>query len=61
MIQSGTLNRLVVVWQIALNVSADEYVLNDINNDLVNLYGQVTDANDDTFIQVCASKNFFAI
>ena len=38
---------------VALNVSADEYVLNDINNDLVNLYGHVTDANDDTFIKYC--------
>lgn len=38
---------------VALNVSADEYVLNDINNDLVNLYGHVTDTNDDTFIKYC--------
>lgn len=38
---------------VALNVSADEYVLNDINNDLVNLYGHVTDVNDDTFIKYC--------
>lgn len=38
---------------VALNVSADEYVLNDINNDLVNLYGHVTDVNDDIFIKYC--------
>ena len=38
---------------VALNVSADEYILNDINNDLVNLYGHVTDVNDDTFIKYC--------
>ena len=38
---------------VALNVSADEYVLNDINNDLVNLYGHVTDVNDDTFVKYC--------
>lgn len=38
---------------VALNVSADEYVLNDINSDLINLYGHVTDVNDDTFIKYC--------
>ena len=38
---------------VALNVSADEYVLNDINIDLINLYNHVTDANDDTFIKYC--------
>ena len=38
---------------VALNVSADEYVLNDINNDLNNLYGHVTDRNDDNFIKYC--------
>lgn len=38
---------------VALNVSADEYVLNDINKDLINLYQNVTYANDDTFIKYC--------
>lgn len=38
---------------VALNVSADEYVLNDINSDLINLYGHVTDRNDDNFIKYC--------
>tara|TARA_Y100000994_G_scaffold244760_1_gene245171 strand:- start:1554 stop:2369 length:816 start_codon:yes stop_codon:yes gene_type:complete len=38
---------------VALNVSAGEYVLNDINSDLINLYGHVTDVNDDTFIKHC--------
>ncbi len=38
---------------VALNVSADEYVLNDINSDLINLYKYLTNPNDDTFIQYC--------
>ena len=38
---------------VALNVSADEYVLNDINSDLINLYDHVTNVNDDTFIKHC--------
>lgn len=38
---------------VALNVSAGEYVLNDINSDLINLYGHVTDVNDDTFFKHC--------
>ena len=38
---------------VALNVSADEYVLNDINGDLINLYSHVTNVNDDTFVKYC--------
>lgn len=38
---------------VALNVDADEYILNDINKDLINLYLNVTDNSEDTFIKHC--------
>jgi DNA adenine methylase len=36
----------------ALNVNADEYILNDINKDLINLYGLLIDPEED-FISYC--------
>lgn len=38
---------------VALNVSAEEYILNDINKDLTNLYRYLTNPNDDSFIRYC--------
>lgn len=38
---------------VALNVSANEYILNDINKDLVNLYQNILNPNDDSFIKYC--------
>ena len=39
---------------VSLNVDAQQYVINDINKDLYYLYKQVTNPNDDSFIQYCA-------
>ena len=38
---------------VALNVDAEEYVLNDINKDLINLYRYLTNPNDDSFLKYC--------
>lgn len=38
---------------VALNVEANEYILNDINCDLINLYRNLLEDKDDTFIQYC--------
>jgi len=38
---------------VALNVDAEKYFINDINSDLINLYNEVTNPNDDSFIQYC--------
>lgn len=38
---------------VALNVNAEEYVLNDINKDLINLYRYLTNPNDDSFLKYC--------
>ena len=38
---------------VALNVDAKQYILNDINTDLTNLYKYLTNPNDDSFIQHC--------
>ena len=38
---------------VALNVVADEYVLNDVNKDLVAIYQNLVNPNDDSFIKYC--------
>ena len=38
---------------VALNVEAESYTLNDVNKDLVSIYRNLLDYNDDTFIQYC--------
>jgi DNA adenine methylase len=38
---------------VALNVEADEYVLNDVNKDLVAIYQSLVNPNDDSFIKYC--------
>lgn len=38
---------------VALNVGANEYILNDINKDLINLYESILNSNDDNFINFC--------
>lgn len=38
---------------VALNVKADEYVLNDVNKDLVAIYQSLVNPNDDSFIKYC--------
>ena len=38
---------------VALNVNAEEYILNDINKDLINLYRYLTNPNDDSFLKYC--------
>ena len=38
---------------VALNVVADEYVLNDVNKDLVAIYQNLVHPNDDSFIKYC--------
>lgn len=38
---------------VSLNVKAESYVINDINKDLINLYREVINPNDDSFIQYC--------
>lgn len=38
---------------VALNTPAEEYILNDVNKDLVAIYQNLTDPNDAHFIQYC--------
>ena len=38
---------------VALNVQADEYILNDVNKDLVAIYQRLVNPNDDSFIKYC--------
>lgn len=38
---------------VALNTSAEQYILNDVNKDLVSIYQNLVDPNDDSFIQYC--------
>ena len=38
---------------VALNVVADDYVLNDVNKDLVAIYQNLVNPNDDSFIKYC--------
>ena len=38
---------------VALNTPAEEYILNDINKDLVSIYQNLVHPNEDTFIQYC--------
>jgi len=38
---------------VALNTSAEQYILNDVNKDLVAIYQNLLDPNEDSFIQYC--------
>lgn len=38
---------------VALNTPADQYILNDVNKDLVSIYHNLVNPNDDSFIQYC--------
>jgi DNA adenine methylase len=38
---------------VALNVEANEYILNDVNKDLVAIYQNLVNPNDDSFIKYC--------
>jgi DNA adenine methylase len=38
---------------VALNTPAEQYILNDVNKDLVAIYQNLLDPNDDSFIQYC--------
>jgi DNA adenine methylase len=38
---------------VALNTSAEQYILNDINKDLVAIYLNLVNPNDDSFIKYC--------
>ena len=38
---------------VALNTPAEQYILNDVNKDLVAIYRSLVNANDDSFIQYC--------
>jgi DNA adenine methylase len=38
---------------VSLNVQAEEYILNDINKDLIYIYQNLTNPNDDNFIKYC--------
>lgn len=38
---------------VALNTSAQQYILNDVNKDLVSIYQNLMNPNDDSFIQYC--------
>jgi len=38
---------------VALNTSAEQYILNDVNKDLVSIYQNLVNSNDDSFIQYC--------
>ena len=38
---------------VALNTPAEQYILNDVNKDLVAIYQNLTDPYDDTFIKYC--------
>jgi DNA adenine methylase len=39
---------------VALNTPAEQYILNDVNKDLVSIYQNLMNPNDDSFIQYCA-------
>lgn len=38
---------------VALNTPAEQYILNDVNKDLVSIYQNLVDFGDDSFIQYC--------
>jgi DNA adenine methylase len=38
---------------VALNTPAEQYILNDVNKDLVSIYRNLVNPNDDSFIQYC--------
>jgi len=38
---------------VALNTPAEQYILNDVNKDLVAIYQNLVNANDDSFVQYC--------
>jgi len=38
---------------VALNTLAEQYILNDVNKDLVAIYQNLVNANDDSFVQYC--------
>lgn len=38
---------------VALNTLSEQYILNDVNMDLVSIYQNLTNPNDDSFIQYC--------
>ena len=38
---------------VALNTPAEQYILNDVNKDLVAIYQNLVNPNDDSFIQYC--------
>ena len=38
---------------VALNTPAEQYILNDVNKDLVSIYQNLVNPNDDSFIQYC--------
>ena len=38
---------------VALNTPADQYILNDVNKDLVSIYHNLANPNDDSFIHYC--------
>ena len=38
---------------VALNVEAEEYILNDVNKDLIAIYQNLTNSNDEEFIKSC--------
>lgn len=38
---------------VALNTPAEQYILNDVNKDLVSIYHNLVNPNDDSFIQYC--------
>lgn len=38
---------------VALNTSAEQYILNDVNKDLVSIYQNLMNPNDDNFIKYC--------
>ena len=38
---------------VALNTPAEQYILNDVNRDLVSIYQSLVNPTDDSFIQYC--------
>lgn len=38
---------------VALNTSAEQFILNDVNKDLVSIYQNLVNVNDDSFIRYC--------
>jgi DNA adenine methylase len=38
---------------VALNTTAEQFILNDVNKDLVEIYKNLVNANDDSFIKYC--------